>query len=43
VDHRHPVDRIARMTRFDRILLTAIYAIAAGTLLSVLAQLLGIM
>jgi len=30
------------MTRFDRILLTAIYAIAAVTLLSVLAQLLGI-
>lgn len=31
------------MTRFDRVLLTAIYALAAATMLSVLAQILGIL
>jgi hypothetical protein len=30
------------MIRFDRVLLTAIYTLAAATLLSVLAQILGV-
>ena len=30
------------MTRFDRVLLAAIYTLAAATLLSVLAQILGV-